>query len=216
VSLQKRTGVFSLEHYPASQTLLWAGHVARMPKSRSTKKLMLPWVMETRIAGGQKMTCGRSLGRYLKRFGQARADGSAPAFTEWTNLAQDRAGWRKLVTERPFDVGKQHVRPPRITFGGSWRSAPPKSRSAAPSPTPGRHADTLSRAPQQQPNHELFPPRGESLPLPLSPTHTTNLRGATQNLRGGAPHKESQPTSEITPPHTSGFHSRTRPCPAHP
>ena len=89
VNLQKRTGVFSLEHYLASRTLLWAGHVARMPKSRSTKKLMLPWVMETRIAGGQKMTCGRSLGRYLKHFGQARAGGSAPAFTELATVAQD-------------------------------------------------------------------------------------------------------------------------------
>ena len=33
-SLQKRTGVFSLEHYLASRTLLWAGHVARMHKNR--------------------------------------------------------------------------------------------------------------------------------------------------------------------------------------
>jgi hypothetical protein len=42
------------------------------------------------------------------------------------------------------------------------------------------------------------------------------LRGATQKLCEGASHKESQPTSEITPPHTSAFHSRTRPRPAHP
>jgi hypothetical protein len=40
----------------------------------------------------------------------------------------------------------------------------------------------LSPAPQQQLYHELFPPRGKSLPLPLSPTHTSRLRGATQNL----------------------------------
>jgi hypothetical protein len=32
------------------------------------------------------------------------------------------------------------------------------------------------------------------------------LRSATQNLHGGAPHKESQPSSEIKPPHMSGFH----------
>ena len=32
-SLQKRTGVFSIEYYLASRTLLWAGHVARMPRS---------------------------------------------------------------------------------------------------------------------------------------------------------------------------------------
>ena len=41
-SLQKRTGVFSLEHYLASRTLLWAGHVARMLKNcLPTKRLML-------------------------------------------------------------------------------------------------------------------------------------------------------------------------------
>ena len=66
MSLQKRTGVFSLEHYLASRTLLWAGHVARMPKNRSPKRLMLSWVPEPRIAGGQEMTYGRSLERHLK------------------------------------------------------------------------------------------------------------------------------------------------------
>jgi hypothetical protein len=63
VSLQKRKGAFSLEHYLASLTLLWSGHVSRMPKSRSLKRLMLPWVMEPRIAGSPEMTYGRSLER---------------------------------------------------------------------------------------------------------------------------------------------------------
>jgi hypothetical protein len=111
--LQKRTGVFSLEHYLTSRTFLWASHVTRMPKSRSPKRPVLSWVMKPRVAGGQEITYGRSPGRYLKHFGQARAGGSAPAFTEWATLAQDRADWRKLMTKRPFDVGKPHVRPPR-------------------------------------------------------------------------------------------------------
>jgi hypothetical protein len=59
------------------------------------------------------MTYGRSLESYLSHFGQARADGSVPAFTEWDTLAQDHAGWHKLVTKRPFKVGEPHVRPPR-------------------------------------------------------------------------------------------------------
>jgi hypothetical protein len=92
VSLQKRTGVFSLEHYLASRTLLWAGFVTRMPNSRSPKRLMLPWVMKPRIDGGQEMTYGRSLEGYLKHFGQARANGPAPAFTEWATLTQDHSG----------------------------------------------------------------------------------------------------------------------------
>ncbi len=43
-SLQRRAGVFSLEHDLASRTLLWAGHVARMHKSRLPKRLMLSWI----------------------------------------------------------------------------------------------------------------------------------------------------------------------------
>jgi hypothetical protein len=69
IRLQKRTGAFSLEYYLASRILPWNGHVARMPKSRSPKRLMLPWVLEPRIAGGKEITYGRSLGRYLKHFG---------------------------------------------------------------------------------------------------------------------------------------------------
>jgi hypothetical protein len=119
----------------------------------------------------------------------------------------------------PF-AHKSHVRPPRCD---NW--VPPKDmrlhgaarRRSRAAPRHlrrhGRHADALSPAPQQQPNHELFPPRGKSLPLPLSPTHTTSFRGATLKLRGGAPHKESQPTSEITPPPTIALNSRTRPRP---
>jgi hypothetical protein len=112
-SLQKRTGVFALEHYLASRTLLWAGHVARMPKSRLPKRLMLSWVHEPRVAGGQEMTYGRSLERHLTHFGLLDADGAPLAFTDWAPLAQDRAGWRKLVTKPPFAIGKPHVRQPR-------------------------------------------------------------------------------------------------------
>ena len=42
--LQQRTGVFELEHYLASTTLRWAGHVARILKSRLPKRLMVSWV----------------------------------------------------------------------------------------------------------------------------------------------------------------------------
>ena len=60
--------MFELEHYLASTTLRWGGHVAHMPKSRLPKLLMLPWVREPRVTGGQEMSYGRSLERYLKRF----------------------------------------------------------------------------------------------------------------------------------------------------
>jgi hypothetical protein len=112
-SLQKGTGVFALEHYLANRTLLWAGHVARMPKSRLPRRFMLPWVQEPRVAGGQEMTYGRSLERHLTHFGILDAGGAPLAFTDWAPLAQDRAGWRKLVTKPPFAIGKPHVRQPR-------------------------------------------------------------------------------------------------------
>ena len=48
------------------------------------------------VAGGQKMTCGRSFQRHLKQFDLPTE------FTEWARLAQNRAGWHKLVTTPPF------------------------------------------------------------------------------------------------------------------
>jgi len=89
-SLQKRTGVFSIEHYLASRTLLWAGHVARMPKSRLPKRLMLSWVHEPRIEGGQEMTYGRSLERHLKYFGLVDDGGKVISFSEWATAAPVR------------------------------------------------------------------------------------------------------------------------------
>jgi hypothetical protein len=50
-----------LQHYVASRTLLWAGHMARMPKSRLPKRLMLSWVQEPRLSGGQMINFGRTL-----------------------------------------------------------------------------------------------------------------------------------------------------------
>jgi len=51
-SPQKRTGVFSLEHYLASRTLLRAGYVACILKNRLPKRLVLSWIREPRVAGG--------------------------------------------------------------------------------------------------------------------------------------------------------------------
>ena len=39
--------------------------------------------------------------------------GLPTVFTEWAHLAQNRAGWLKLVTTPPFAIGKPFVRQPR-------------------------------------------------------------------------------------------------------
>ena len=121
-SLQQRTGVFELEHYLASRTLLWVGHVARMPKSRLPKRLMLSWVRTPRVSGGQEMTYGRSLERHLKRFNLPLA------YIEWAGIAQNRAEWYKRATKPPFTIGKPFLRRPR---GDSRRTAEQKHEDEA-------------------------------------------------------------------------------------
>ena len=59
------------------------------------------------------MTYGRSLERHLRYFGLVNDSGKAISFSEWATLALDRAGWLKLVTKVPFDIGKPQLRPPR-------------------------------------------------------------------------------------------------------
>jgi hypothetical protein len=119
-SLQQRTGVYDIQHYVASRTLMWAGHVARMPKSRLPKRIMLSWVQEPRLSGGQEMTFGRSLSRHLEHF-------AIPTdFAEWAGLAQDRVRWRDLATRPPFLIGKPFVRQPR----GDTRVTPEDQRLA--------------------------------------------------------------------------------------
>ena len=79
-----------------------------MHTSRLPKRLVLSWIPEPRVAGGQEMTYGRSLQHHLAHFNLPAA------FTEWAPLAQDRAGWRQLVTKPPFKLGsKPFVRQPR-------------------------------------------------------------------------------------------------------
>ncbi len=53
------------------------------------------------------MTYGRLLQRHLAHFNLPTA------FTEWVPLAQDHAGWHKLVTEPPFKLGKHFLRQTR-------------------------------------------------------------------------------------------------------
>ena len=81
---------------------------------------MLSWIREPRVAGGQEMTYGRSLQRHLYHFGLPTV------FIEWAHLAQDRAGWHKLVTTPPFAIGKPFVRQPR----GDTRVTPEDKRRA--------------------------------------------------------------------------------------
>ena len=69
VELQKRIGIWDLDYYVGRRTLQWAGHVARMDKSRLPRRLLTAWVHEPRPEFGQEMSYGRSLERQLKPIG---------------------------------------------------------------------------------------------------------------------------------------------------
>jgi hypothetical protein len=84
--------------------------VVRLPK-----RPVLSWVHEPSIAGGQEITYERSLEQFLKYIGLVEDSGKVVTFSEWATLAQDqdRAGWLKLVTKAPSNIGKPQLRPPR-------------------------------------------------------------------------------------------------------
>ena len=93
VELQQRIGIWNLDYYLARRTLLWVGHVARMPKSRLPRRLLTSWVGVARPAFGQEMTYGRSLKRWLSDLAFL-----TPTYTDWAQLAQNKAEWTKRIS----------------------------------------------------------------------------------------------------------------------
>ena len=96
----------TVDHYISLRKLRWAGHIARMAQDRAPRKFLTSWIRRPRPHGRPQFTFGHSLNKTLKRAGIS-AD-----FKEWTELAQDRAGWQKLI----YQTAKF---PPEIRRGGS-------------------------------------------------------------------------------------------------
>ena len=68
--------------------LRWTGHIARMPYSRLPKKMLSCWINSRRPTGAPEMTFGRSLTRTIQQAG----------ITRWSSRAQDRKGWRSIIS----------------------------------------------------------------------------------------------------------------------
>ena len=83
-----------MDYHVGRHTPQWAGHMARMDKSRLSRRLLTARVREPRPEFGQKISFGRSLERWLKLFGLPLR------YTEWATLAQDRAEWARLITRK--------------------------------------------------------------------------------------------------------------------
>jgi hypothetical protein len=116
-SLQQRTGVFTcITTWRAAHCSGWG--MSRACQRVLPKRLMLSWVHEPRVSGGQEMNFGRSLVRYLEHFDLPLV------FTEWAALAQDRALWHRLTTKPPFAIGKPFLRQP----WGDTRAKPEDQR----------------------------------------------------------------------------------------
>jgi hypothetical protein len=90
--LRDRVGLKPLDHYYNTRLLRWAGHVARMPMTRTPRKLLTGWVKHKRPRGAPSMTFGRTLNKALKA---AKIPSTQTA--TWIRLAQDRNEWRKLT-----------------------------------------------------------------------------------------------------------------------
>jgi len=88
------------------QAELYSGQVTShaCPGVGLSKRLMLPWVHEPRIEGGQEMTHGRSLERHLKYIGLVDDSGKEITISEWATLAH----WGTGVT-RVRNTGKINV-----------------------------------------------------------------------------------------------------------
>ena len=89
--LLKRLGIRSLEYYYTTRLARWAGHVARMPMTRTPRALLTGWVSGRRPRGAPAMNIGRTINKALKR------RGISTDFTEWHAEAQDRFKWRRLI-----------------------------------------------------------------------------------------------------------------------
>ena len=88
--LYRAAGWEAMQDVIHRQTLVWLGHVARMPISRLPKQVLVGWV------GGQ---LGRQAGAGIlhPRFAQDVVEGAGFSLMDWFRRAQDRKGWRRAV-----------------------------------------------------------------------------------------------------------------------
>jgi hypothetical protein len=99
-SLLERLCVRSLEYYYTTRLLRWTGHVARMPMTRTPRRLITSWVRHARPVGAPQMTIGRTINKALTR------RGISTDFETWRALAQDRGNWRNAID--PRGVNNKH------------------------------------------------------------------------------------------------------------
>ena len=104
--LLKRMKLETIYHYISLRKLRWAGHIARMAQDRAPRKFLTSWIRRPRPHGRPQFTFGHSLNKTLTRAG------ITTDFKKWTELAQDRAGWQKLIIRAGHSTEERDARAP--------------------------------------------------------------------------------------------------------
>ena len=91
-SLLKRLKISSFDEYYNCRLLRWAGHVARMPMTRTPRRLLTGWVDNPRPLGAPQMTVGRTIKKALKKKGLPE---DFQGRSGWLARAQNRLRWHK-------------------------------------------------------------------------------------------------------------------------
>ena len=91
-SLLEKLGLKSIEHFFQSRFLRWSGHIARMSLSRLPRKFLTSWIADAKRPEGHPFTSWvTTLTKTLE------AKNISTVFSEWTELAQNRADWFDLL-----------------------------------------------------------------------------------------------------------------------
>jgi hypothetical protein len=85
-SLLERLSIRSLEYYYTTRLLRWTGHVARMPMTRTPRRLLTSWVKHKRPVGAPQMNIGRTINKALSRRGISKD------FKTWSTRTRTRPG----------------------------------------------------------------------------------------------------------------------------
>lgn len=92
-TLLQRLGLKSCQHYFDSKMLRWAGHLSRMPLDRLPRKFLTSWIATPRPQGHPSTSWVTTLETVLAR------KGISTEFAEWSELAQDRSEWLKILND---------------------------------------------------------------------------------------------------------------------
>jgi hypothetical protein len=94
-------GIKDMQHCIDQRALGWAGHVARMNKTRLPRQLLTACLNNPRKSGGQSLTHGRILRNTLKRKGID--------VNTWMVAAQDRGEWRRKCKDVVLDLDRKRI-----------------------------------------------------------------------------------------------------------